>query len=215
MPGPFDRIDNEKGSPDATSPDKMLKVDVPEGTNRQVDGTKDGIIQAAFGVSSMRLGLIRRASGERVEGTNLHFDTDRLSVDVGRRDLSGDEINQIAGLVRDLNDLSIPIEVLPNQIIVAEEVVRRWTSLKSRFRSGPEETFDVAGALANIGLDVGKMRSSHENVRQEWRKKVLQLATLDVIRADVYSGADGQSLPIEEMSQRYATEANQKMGNTE
>jgi len=186
----------------------MLPVDIPKGATLEVARVEAGEVRKEFGVSHMMHGIVTRASGEPAEGTVLYFNGETFRVDVGRRDLSAENINRIAKLSMDLDVLITVLDSLPGQIVAAEKLIKDLSVSKDIFKDrSANSKFDPAQAISELGILISKMKPALEEQRGQWRKTIVELASLGVTQIRDQGGGLLAGLPVESMAQNFAAEA--------
>jgi len=186
----------------------MLRVPIPEGANLDVGEIRDGEIYKEFGVSSIMHGMVRNASGKPVEGSVLYFSNDHLRADVGRRDLTGEEINRIGKLCINMNRAIIQLDSLPGQIKVVEKLIKDMEISESLFRDrSMNSSFNATERVADLGILITQMKFSLVELREEWRKMISELASVGVTMIrDENGGLLRGGLPVGEMAIKFAAD---------
>ena len=201
-------IERKEGDPKSPFPSNMLRVDIPKGAILVVAQKQGGEVRKEFGVSHMMHGMVSRASGEPTEGTVLWFNGETFRVDVGRRDLTAEEINHIAKLSMDLDGIITVLNSLPRQIEGAEKLIKDLAVSKNIFKDRSANfKFDPTEAIAELGILISKMKPSLVEQQEQWRKVISELASLDVTQVRDGGGGLLAGVPIEDMATKFAAEA--------
>ena len=197
---------NKEGDPTSAIADRMLHVDIPEGTVLHEAEIREGDVQKKFGVSHMTQGMIAHSSGEKTEGTVLWFNGGTFRVDVDRRDLTAEPINRINELCRELEKLAVIFRHLPTQIKGAEELAKDLTVSQDIFRDSAEsfKSFDPSKAVTELGALISTMKSSNIELHEKWRTTITELSSLGVTSIWDQHGGPLNSVAVEKMAQGFA-----------
>jgi hypothetical protein len=198
----------KENDPESIYPSHMLHVPIPEGVTLNVGEIRDGEIHKQFGVSHMMHGVVWLSASESVEGTVLYFDGENFRVDIGRRDLTAEEINRIGRLSTDLDALATVLQSLPGQIENAEELIKDLRISENVFKDRlRKSSFDATEAISALGILITKMKPSLVEQKDEWRKTILELAALGVTQIRDQNGGLLAGVPVAKMAGDFAAGA--------
>jgi len=202
---PEKRREPRESNPNSPFPSDMLGVAIPAGTVMDVREIRDQQAHREFGVTQMMHGMVSSSSGKHIEGTVLWFNGNTFRVDVGRRDLTAEEINNIAKLSVDLDQIITVLGSLPKQIVSAEKLIHDLTVSKDIFKN--RSNFDAAQAISELGILISKMRPALVEQQDQWRKTISELASLGVTQIHDQGGGPLGGVPIAKMAGKFGAEA--------
>ena len=191
---------------------EVVQLAIPDGV--EVYDFDPSSERERFGVTKMyakSVAIPGSGQGEHVDGITIGYRPPRTTVEVGRRDLSPAEINQIGQTVTELMQHAVSLDYLKTAITGISAVTR--TALPPLLEGRGEVTVPALSTtliskaeemITNLGSIVDSMRSNRVEAWQNYRETAIRLDEMGVLLVTPKEGRQSyKGFPINLMAEEY------------